>query len=66
MMWMERTRLMVEKGPIIRINPNEVHVNDPELLDAVYPGGWKKVNKDPYVMSQFGYVCSTLLALIPD
>jgi hypothetical protein len=43
-------------GPIIRITPNEVHVNDPELIETVYPGGWKKTNKDPYLMLQFGFV----------
>ena len=42
----------------MRINPNEVHVNDPELIDTIYPGGHKKVDKDPYLMSQFGYVVS--------
>jgi hypothetical protein len=41
-------------GPIVRITPDEVHVNDPELIDLVYPGGSKKVNKDPYLMRQFG------------
>jgi hypothetical protein len=43
-------------GPIIRITPNEVHVNDPELIEMVYPGGLKKTNKDPYLMLQFGFV----------
>lgn len=47
-------------GPIIRVTPDEVHVNDPELIDTVYPGGHKKTNKDPYLMSQFGFVKSTL------
>ena len=43
-------------GPIIRVTPDEVHVNDPELVDVVYPGSWTKVNKDPYLMMKFGYV----------
>jgi hypothetical protein len=41
-------------GPIIRITPDEVHVNDPQLIDVVYPGGGGRVNKDPYFMRQFG------------
>jgi hypothetical protein len=45
-----------DQGPIIRINPNEVHVSDPELVDTVYPAGYKKVNKDEYFMSAMGYV----------
>ena len=49
--------LIVGLGPIIRITPDEVHVNDPDLVDVVYPGGGKKINKDPYLMRQFGYVC---------
>jgi len=44
----------MEAGPIVRINPNEVHIVDPNLIDVVYPGGGKRVDKDPYVMSQFG------------
>jgi hypothetical protein len=43
-------------GPIIRITPDEVHINDPALIDVVYPGGGRKINKDPYLMSQFGCV----------
>ncbi|KIV99166.1 uncharacterized protein PV09_09120 [Verruconis gallopava] len=52
-------KLHEQYGPIVRINPNEVHVNDPDLIDTVYPGGYKKVNKDPYLMSQFGMLHNT-------
>jgi hypothetical protein len=49
-----RLRLTCRIGPIVRINPNEVHVAEPEMVDTVYPSGVKKVNKDPYLMSEFG------------
>lgn len=32
-------------GPIIRINPHEIHINDPEYIDEVYAGSSKKRDK---------------------
>ncbi|KAH9232881.1 hypothetical protein K456DRAFT_1750283 [Colletotrichum gloeosporioides 23] len=32
-------------GPIVRINPDEVHCNDPEFVEAIYANGAKKRNK---------------------
>ena len=52
--WKQIGKLHDKYGPIVRINPNEVHIADPELIDVVYPCGGKKVNKDPYLMSEFG------------
>ncbi|KAL8678701.1 MAG: hypothetical protein Q9186_004976 [Xanthomendoza sp. 1 TL-2023] len=39
-------------GPIIRIGPNEIHINDPEFYDKIYSlqGRW---NKDPAFVNQF-------------
>ena len=33
------------KGPIIRINPYEIHVNDPNYIDEVYAGSSKTRDK---------------------
>lgn len=32
-------------GPIVRINPDEVHFNDPEFIDSVLPGPPRKTDK---------------------
>lgn len=39
-------------GPLIRIGPNEVHINDPEFYDQIYSlqGRW---DKDPAFVNQF-------------
>ncbi|KAJ5085427.1 benzoate 4-monooxygenase cytochrome P450, partial [Penicillium argentinense] len=35
-------------GPIVRINPREVHISDPAFYDEIYAGGKRIRNKDPY------------------
>ncbi|KAH7011077.1 cytochrome P450 [Ilyonectria destructans] len=32
-------------GPIVRINPYEVHFNDPEFIDSIFPGPGRKTDK---------------------
>ncbi|KAL8813202.1 MAG: hypothetical protein Q9200_000431 [Gallowayella weberi] len=42
-------------GPVIRINPYEVHINDPEFYEELYVGGSKgKTNKWHWSMRMFG------------
>ncbi|MCJ1437947.1 hypothetical protein MMC27_007334 [Xylographa pallens] len=38
-------KLHEQYGPVVRLTPNEVHFNDPEFLDTVYPGPRRKTNK---------------------
>ncbi|GFF80783.1 cytochrome P450 [Aspergillus lentulus] len=46
-MW-EIERLHREYGPIVRINPFEVHIRDPDYYDALYAVPTKKRDKDPW------------------
>ena len=43
-----------EKGPIIRINPDEVHFNDPDFIDTLYPTRNRKTDKPVKVGQRTG------------
>lgn len=51
---------MVSIGPIIRINPDELHCNDPKMIDSIYAIGNKKRDKSPHFVAAFPskYACS--------
>ncbi|KAL4914495.1 cytochrome P450 [Aspergillus aurantiobrunneus] len=41
-------------GPIVRINPREIHIKDPYFYDEIYVSGARKRNKDPNFVGLFG------------
>ncbi|KAK8067555.1 hypothetical protein PG996_006667, partial [Apiospora saccharicola] len=44
--YFKRMKEMHEQyGPVVRINPNEVHFNDPDFIDTLYPVGGRKTDK---------------------
>jgi cytochrome P450 len=42
-------------GPIVRITPDELHVNDPEFITELYPSGGRKRDKYRRAMQLFGF-----------
>ncbi|EKG13727.1 Cytochrome P450 [Macrophomina phaseolina MS6] len=46
--------LKLEQGPIVRIGPCELHVNDPTFVSTLYPATGQRRNKDPFWTDQFG------------
>ncbi|KAL8647455.1 MAG: hypothetical protein Q9210_005552 [Variospora velana] len=48
-------RMHEKYGPIVRINPYEIHIHDPEFIDQVYPGSSvRRTEKYGWAMSMFG------------
>lgn len=55
-----KIRQMHEKyGPIVRINPYELHIETPEYYDEIYAGGGKRRDKWDWFCNQFGIPEST-------
>ncbi|KAF2004225.1 putative cytochrome P450 [Amniculicola lignicola CBS 123094] len=52
-----------EYGPVIRINPWEVHINDPAFMDTLWANS--KMEKDPFYYRGFGAETSVVTAVTP-
>jgi hypothetical protein len=50
----EIQRMHEKYGSIVRINHNELHVNESSFIDELYAGGGKRQDKYPYSSAQFG------------
>ncbi|MCJ1391701.1 hypothetical protein MMC18_004566 [Xylographa bjoerkii] len=47
-------------GPIVRISPDELHINDPDYFDEIYPGFQRPTDKAPSAASAFGNSLSVI------
>ena len=62
----EIPRLHEKYGPVIRINPHEVHISDPDFYDTLYAGPAKKRDKWSWFTDSFGIPDSTFSAVKHD
>ncbi|KAJ5107325.1 Benzoate 4-monooxygenase cytochrome P450 [Penicillium angulare] len=50
----EIERMHEQYGPIVRINPRELHIKDPYYYDDIHAGSSRKRNRDPKYAVAFG------------
>lgn len=53
-------------GPIVRINPHEIHVSTPEFFNTIYSGGHTKRDKWGWALKGFGIDFSVLSTIPHD
>ncbi|KAL2426183.1 Cytochrome P450 monooxygenase tpcC [Exophiala dermatitidis] len=59
-------QLHEQYGPIIRINPEEVHIADAEFYDVIYSGSSQRRDKWAWFCNQFGIPDSVLTTVKHD
>ncbi|GAP88286.1 putative benzoate 4-monooxygenase cytochrome P450 [Rosellinia necatrix] len=50
-------------GPIVRINPREMHIKDPYFYDEIYASSSRKRDKDPHFVGIFGFPTSMVATI---
>ncbi|XRM48691.1 hypothetical protein ABZX51_011606 [Aspergillus tubingensis] len=53
-------------GPIIRINPDEVHINDPDYFEEIYTSRARRREKDPFQVAQFDIDGAAFSSITPE
>ena len=54
------------QGPIVRINPRELHIQDPQYYSSIYTGSSRRVNKDAPSVGAFDVPASTAATVEHD
>lgn len=55
---------MKRPGPILRINPDEIHISAPDFYDTIYAGSGRKRDKWDWITKSFG-VDESLIGTLP-
>lgn len=61
-----RHSLTRSSGPIVRINPREIHIRDPYFHDHIYASGGRKRTKDPHFVPLFAAPLSMITTIDHD
>lgn len=56
----------IHTGPIIRINPREIHIKDPDYYEEIYSHGTRKREKDAFWLAQFENDGSAFSSVSPE
>ncbi|KAL3465633.1 cytochrome P450 [Aspergillus heterothallicus] len=62
----ELKRMHEKYGPVVRINPRQVHIIDPDFYDEIYAGGNRRRDKDPAFPPRLGMSLSVISTVPHD